>query len=265
MARVRPFSHVYLVVFENKGEGEIVGSPDAPYLNELGSQYGVSIDYQAIAHPSQPNYLALFSGSPQGVFDDDPHDLSAANLADRLDAAGKEWRLHAEGIPAEPCFTGATWTDGPDGPGVYVRKHNPAISFTSISGSSQRCANIEGLASFDPAAADFTLIVPNMCHVMHDCPVATGDAWLREFLPRILESPSWQDGGVVFITFDEGAERSRRNEVPTFVIARDVPPGMRSPVAHNHFSLLRTIEDGLGVPCLADSCDANTMGEFFRG
>ena len=80
----------------------------------------------------------------------------------------------------------------------------------------------------------------------------------------ILESSAWKDGGVLFITFDEGADKSRQNEVPTLVIAPDVAPGLRSGVAHNHYSLLRTIQIGLGVPRLAESCNANTMGEFFR-
>jgi phosphatidylinositol-3-phosphatase len=264
-APVRPFSHVYLIVFENKGEGQIIGSPDAPYFRELTSRYGLATEYQGVAHPSQPNYFALFSGSAHDIFDDDPHDLPGPNLADELEAAGRTWRINAEDLPSEPCFTGQRSSDGPDGPGVYVRNHNPAISFTSISGSPSRCANIGDLAAFDPGAADFTMIIPNQCHVMHDCPVSTGDTWLRSFLPRILESPSWQQGGVVFITFDEGADRSEHNQVPTLVIASDVPAGMQSSTAHDHYSLLRTIQDGLGVPCLASSCDANTMGEFFRG
>jgi acid phosphatase len=262
---VRPISHVFLIVFENKNEGDVLSSQDAPYLRELISRYGLATDYQAVAHPSQPNYLALLSGSTHDVFDDDPHDLTAPNLADELEAAGRTWRVNAENLPAGVCFTGTTSSDGPDGAGVYVRKHNPAISFLSISRSATRCANIQNLAAFDPAAADFTMIIPNMCNVMHDCPVAAGDAWLRAFLPRILESTPWRQGGALFITFDEGAERSRRNEVPTVVITPDVPAGMTSPVAHDHYSLLRTIQDGIGIPCLAESCDANTMGEFFGG
>jgi hypothetical protein len=259
---VRPMSHVFMLVLENKSEQDVIGAPEAPYLNELIGRFGLATDYQAIAHPSQPNYLALFSGSTHDVFDDDVHDLSAPNLADELEAAGRTWRVDAENWPGE-CFTGATSRGGLDGDGEYVRKHNPAISFASISGSADRCAKVQPLSAFDPGAADFELIVPNMCHVMHDCPVSTGDTWLQEFVPRILDSAAWRHGGVLFITFDEGADSSNRNEVPTLVIAPDVPAGFRSGVAHNHYSLLRTIELGLGVDCLAESCSANTLGEFF--
>jgi len=260
---VRPMSHVFLIVLENKSEQDVIDAPDAPYLNDLAARFGVASDYQAVAHPSQPNYLALFSGSTQDVLDDDVHELSAANLADELERAGRSWRVDAENLPAGACFTGATSRGGPDGDGVYVRKHNPAISFSSISDSPERCSNIQPLSAFDPDAADFQLIVPNMCHVMHDCPVAAGDTWLKGFVPRILDSAAWRDGGVLFITFDEGADNSSRNEIPTLVIAPDVPPGFRSGVAHNHYSLLRTIELGLGVDCLAEACSANTLGEFF--
>lgn len=261
---VPAFRHVYLLVLENKNEADVVGSPEAPYLADLIARYGLATDYQGVAHPSQPNYLALFSGSIQDVLDDGVHDVVAPNLADQLDTAGRTWRLFAENLPTGTCFTGETSTDGPDGPGLYVRKHNPAISFSSISGSANRCANIQPLGAFDPAAADFEMIIPNMCHIMHDCSVATGDEWLRGFVPKILESEAWKDDGVLFITFDEGADKSRPNEVATVVIAPDVPAGTTSGVAHNHYSLLRTIQAGLGVPCLAESCNANTMGEFFR-
>jgi phosphatidylinositol-3-phosphatase len=262
-AAVRPMSAVFLIVLENKSEGDIIGSPDAPYLNELIDRFGLATDYQAIAHPSQPNYLAMFSGSTHDVLDDEVSDVAAPNLADQLEDDGQTWRVYAENIPVGGCFTGATANGGRDGDGMYVRKHNPAISFTSISGSPERCANIQPFATFDPGGADFELIVPNMCHIMHDCPVSSGDAWLRRFVPEILDSPAWRDGGVLFITFDEGAESSSRNEVPMLVIASDVPAGFRSGIAHNHYSLLRTIELGLGLDCLAESCSANTMGEFF--
>jgi hypothetical protein len=263
---VPAFRHVWLILLENKSETDVVGQPDAAYLGELIADYGLATNYQGVAHPSQPNYIALFSGSTQGVTDNDNHDLSAPTIADQLEAAGLTWRVYAENLPAEACFAGEEANGGaenPDGAGHYVRKHNPAISFTAISGAPARCANIQPLAAFDPAAADFTMIIPNQCHIMHDCSVAEGDAWLRGFVPRILESPAWKDGGVLFITFDEGAHKSVHNQVATIVVAPGVAAGTTSDVAHSHYSLLRTIQDGFGLPCLAESCNANTLGEFF--
>lgn len=257
---------VILIVFENKSDADILGATDAPYLHDLIARGALGTDYQAIAHPSQPNYLALFSGSPQGVTDDRSHDLSGPSIADQLEAAGKTWRIFAENYPADGCFTGDTHDGGVDGPGQYVRKHNAAISFTAISTSPARCANIQPLSMFTPDAADFIWVVPNMCHVMHECPVAAGDTWLKSFLPPVLDSPAFSPGGhgVVYITFDEGADRSRNNEIVMLALGPAVRPGLRSDIAHSHYSLVRTIETGLGLPCLADACSANTLGEMFQ-
>ena len=101
---------------------------------------------------------------------------------------------------------------------------------------------------FDPAAADYSLIVPNLCNDAHDCPLSTADAWLKNLVPRILDSPAWKDGGVLFITFDEADGQDRQaNRVATLVIAPSVVPGTRSSVPHTHYSLLRTVQDGLGL------------------
>ena len=264
-APVPPFKHLWLIVLENKTYDQIVGVKAAAYLNDLFGTSGLATRYQAVAHPSQPNYLALFSGSTQGVSDDKPHELTAPTIADQLEAAGKTWRVYAENVPAG-CDRSATAHDGPDGSGTYARKHEPAISFASISGNPARCANIVPFKGFDPAAADFELIVPNLCNDMHDCSVAVGDAWLRGFLPTITGSAGYRDRGVVVITFDEGADGTNPpNRIATIVSSPLVVPGMRSTVPHTHYSLLRTIQDGFGLDCLAESCSANTLGEFFAG
>jgi hypothetical protein len=257
---VPAFAHVYLIVMENHGLSGILGNAAAPYLNSLIARYGLAADYRAVAHPSEPNYLALFSGSTQGVTDDGVHNIAAGTLADQLDAAGRTWRVFAQNVPPD-CFQGYSASGGPDGPGTYARKHEPAISFTGISDNAARCANITDFAHFDPASADYELIIPNTCNDMHDCGVAQGDRFLATFVPRILDSTAWQQGGVLFITWDEG---SGSEPVATLVIAPGVPAGLRSSVPHDHYSLLRTIEDGWGLPCLAHACSANAMAEFFR-
>jgi hypothetical protein len=263
-APVPQFSHVFTIVLENRSSATVLDSAQAPYLNELAAKYGIADAYQAVAHPSQPNYLALFSGSTQGVTDNGHYDLGAPTIADQLAKAGRSWRVYAENVPPG-CFTGMTADGGPDGAGTYARKHEPAISFTSISGSPTSCANIQPMSAFDPAGADYSLIVPNLCNDAHDCPLTTADAWLQKHVPQILDSPAWKDGGVLFITFDEADSQDRQdNRVVTIVIAPSVKPGTRSAVPHSHFSLLRTVQDGLGLDCLALSCQANTLGEFFH-
>lgn len=259
-ATLPAFSHVYVLVLENHDLAGIIDSGAAPYLRSLADRYALATAYAGVAHPSEPNYLALFSGSTQGIHDDGVHSFDARTLADQLEAAGKDWRVYAQNVPGG-CYTGATASGGPDGQGTYARKHNPAISFTGISGNPSRCANIQDFSSFDPAAAPFELIVPNLCNDMHDCSVAHGDAWAASFVPRILTSPAWQQGGVLFITFDEG---SGSQPVPTIVVSTGARAGFRSSVPHDHYSLLRTIEDAWHLPCLANACTANTLVEMFR-
>ena len=116
---------------ENRTYGQVIGEGDAPFMNALAARYGLATDYHGVARPSQPNYLALISGATQGVGDDGVHDLNAKTLLDQLDAAGRGWRVYAENVPPR-CFLGAAASNGPDGPGIYARKHEPAISFVAV-------------------------------------------------------------------------------------------------------------------------------------
>jgi hypothetical protein len=258
------FRHVYLIVMENKAYGSIVGSSDAPYLNDLIGRYGLATRYDAVAHPSEPNYIALFSGATQGVADDGVHDISARNLADQLEEHGRSWRVFAENVPLD-CYTGAVASGGADGQGTYARKHEPAISFTSIASDPVRCRNITDFSHFDPAAADLELIVPNMCHDMHDCSVSTGDDFLRSFVPRITHSDAFADS-VLFITWDEGTGGAGGGgHVATIVVSPLVPGGFTSSTPYTHYSLLGTIQDAWGLGCLRHTCQANAMREFFGG
>jgi hypothetical protein len=248
---------------ENRSYGAIVRNRNAPYLNRLIARYGLATNYRAVAHPSEPNYLALFSGSTQGVRDDGVHRLAGRNLADQLAAKGRTWRVYAQNVPAG-CFTGSVARGGPDGPGTYARKHEPAISFTDIARRPTRCADIQDFRHFSPSAADFELIVPNMCNDMHDCSTAHGDAFLRRFLPRILTSPAMA-GSLLVVTWDEGVGRlGGGGRVATVVIGPSVKRGFRSATRHSHYSLLRTIEDAWGLGCLNRTCSANDLREFFR-
>jgi acid phosphatase len=251
-------SHVFVVIFENEAADAALG-PEAPYLASLAARYGNATNYLATTHPSQPNYLEMFSGSTQGVTDDKSHDVTAPSLADQLEAAGFSWRVFAENYPGT-CFTGPTSLDGVDGKGDYRRKHNPAISFTAISGNPARCANITDFSHFDPAAADVAFIVPNQCNDMHDCPIGTGDAWAKRFLAPLIASPAMADG-ILFITFDE-AHGDTSNHVATIVVAPRLAAPVTSAKQYGHASLLRTIEELYGLPCLADACRAEPMTDL---
>jgi phosphatidylinositol-3-phosphatase len=233
-----------------------------PYLKSLIPRGTLASNYFGVARPSQPNYIAMWSGDTHGITDDNNHDISADSVADQLEAKGHSWTVWAENWPGG-CFRNATSKDGPDGKGTYARKHNPAISFTSVSGDAARCAaHIHDLASFDPAAADLQLLVPNLCNDAHDCPLSTADKWLSRIVPKILDSDTFKKDGVLFVTFDE-AESRRENHVPLIAIGPGVRVGATYDVQSTHYSLLRTFEDNWSLGCLARACNTPSLGGIF--
>jgi hypothetical protein len=261
------FNHVYLIVMENHEYGSIVGNSSAPFINSLISKYGLATNYNAIGHPSEPNYIAMFAGSTLGVTTDGRYDLGASNLADQIDAAGKSWHVYEQDYPGH-CSPASSAKGGVDLVGLagyYFRKHDPAISFTDISGHPARCSRITSLSSFSPSAANFELIVPNTYNDMHSASVATGDSFLKRFVPLITSSAAFGHSLLV-ITWDEGSTRiGGGGRVATLVVSPLLmSSGIRSSVAHNHYSLLRTIEAGLGLPCLRQTCTSNDLREFFN-
>jgi acid phosphatase len=253
--------YVVVVVMENRGYDAIVGSPNAPYLNRLIQQYGLATNFTAVGHPSQPNYLALLGGSTFGITDDGIHDLRSSNLIDQLEARGLSWRIAAENVPTG-CFRGAIAFGGPDGPGRYARKHEPAISFTDISRSPARCRKIQNLSSFKAGAANVHFVIPNTCHDMHDCSTANGDAFLENWLPGILTSPTFGQTLLV-VTWDEGSDDlGGGGHVATLVISPTVHPGARAASRMSTYSIPRTIEDLWGLGCLRYACSARSLLSF---
>ena len=245
------FDRVVVVVFENKEFDQVIGSPDAPTFRSLARRYALLTNYRAVAHPSLPNYIAMVSGSTQGVASDCTScQVSAPNLADTLERAGMTWKTYAEGLP-RAGFTGAE-------AGRYAKKHNPLVYFTDVVSSPDRLRRIVPLRSFarDLAAGrlpDFSLVVPDLCHDMHDCSVAAGDAWLRTFLRPLLGHPALRHG-VVFLVFDEGvSDEGGGGHVPALVLGPLVRPGSRTSMPLDHYGLLRTIEGAWGLPLLGRS------------
>jgi hypothetical protein len=255
------FSHVYVIVLENTEFSGIVGSSSAPYINSLIAQYGLSTNSYAVAHPSEPNYIAMTSGGTQGITDDGVYNLAVNNVFDQVDASGRTWAAYQQGYPGG-CYTGSSalpLIDGAGKAGGYVRKHNPAISYTSISSNPARCANITSLASFNPAAANFEFITPNLVNDMHDGTVADGDNFLKAFLPQITGSAAFANS-VVFITFDEGTSNiNGGGQIATIAITPNMTPGYKATGAYTHYSLLRTIEQAWGLPYLGNAASAAPM------
>jgi hypothetical protein len=260
--RVPAFTHVVVVVFENHEASSIAGNPDAPTFNALAHRYATLMNYDAVAHPSLPNYLALVSGSTHGILSDCTDCVvRARSLADTLPAAGKTWKTYAEDLPY-PGFTGGS-------SGRYAKKHDPFLYFRDVAGSRARRDRVVPFSRFGRDLArhrlpDFSLVIPNLCDDMHDCSVATGDAWLKTHVAPLLRSPELR-GGVVFVVFDEGtSDTGGGGRIETLALGPTVRRGSRFAKATNHYGLLRTIEDAWSLPRLGYSRTGTPIGGIWR-
>jgi acid phosphatase len=255
--------HVVMVWMENE-EASGITATSMPYLYGLSQIYGRAEQFYGVTHPSQPNYLALWSGSTHGVDDNGSHDIDAPSLSSQLTAKGLQWRAYQQNYPDSPgCHTGSTYSGGVDGwgePGTYARKHNPAISFTSVNQSASECAKIQPLANFDTSAA-VTFVTPNLCNDMHDCSLRTGDAFLEAFLPQVFNSPDWPST-LLIVSFDEGSTDINGGGKIFTMFARQGMTPMVSQEVHDHYSVTRSVEDLFGLSCLANACKANPVDEF---
>jgi hypothetical protein len=270
-ASVPAFSHVFVIVMENNEYGNIIGSAAAPYINSLARSYGLATNYYGASHPSLPNYLALTAGSTFGITSDcTTCYVNATNIADQVEASGRSWKAYMEDMPS-PCYAGASYAN-------YAMKHDPFMYYNDIRNNAARCAaHVVPFTQFSGDIAsgnvpNFVWITPNLCNDMHDCSVATGDGWLSRVVPMITGSAAYRNGGVLFITWDEGSSSagccgdSWGGHVATLVISPRSINGERSAVPENHYGLLRTIEDAFRLSHLnAAGWSSNVpMREYFR-
>lgn len=261
---VPAFNHIFTIVMENHSYGQIIGSGSAPYVNSLAGRYGLATNYFAVAHPSLPNYLALTGGSTFGITSDcTTCFVSAPNIAkDRVEASGRSWKAYMESMP-KPCFVGDSYP--------YLQKHDPFIYFNDIRTNAAECNKVVPYSTLatDLRSAgttpNYAWITPNMCNDMHDCSVSTGDTWLKNNVPAILNSAAFTtQNSLLTITWDED-NGSSGNHVATLVIAKSVPAGFRSGVQYTHYSLLRTVESAWGLsPLTGNDGGASPMSDFFH-
>ncbi len=253
------YRHVVWVWMENKASDAVIGSPEAPFENRLAHECGLATGYHGVAHPSLPNYLAATGGSTFGVTDDAPpadHPVAGESLFSQVEGAGLTWRAYEESMPA-PCWLTQA--------GSYAVRHNPAAYFTQLRPSCR--LNDVGLDAFaldvsSGALPSFSFVTPDVCSDTHDCPVSTGDAWLRTWLTRLLDGSNYRAGDTVLVlTWDEA--EGGGTTVPTMVIAPSVHPGTVVSQDLDHYSLLRTTEELLGLPLLRDAAAATPLGPPF--
>ncbi len=226
-------SRVVLVMMENHDYGSIVGSSDAPYINNtLIPQGTLMTNSHALSHPSQPNYLQLFSGSNQGITDDScPHTITAASIASELIASGKTFTGYAESMPSIG-YTGCSYGS------LYARKHNPWVNFPAVPAADNvPYTGVPSSAVSLPSISSFAWLTPNLCDDMHDCTTKTGDAWLAKNLPPIIASLTAHQG-LLILTWDEAEpDNDGTNHIATILVGPTVFAGYKSSQQITHYNV----------------------------
>ncbi|HET7172874.1 MAG TPA: alkaline phosphatase family protein [Nocardioidaceae bacterium] len=257
---VPAFDHVLVVVEENEAANAIYGNSSAPYINSLADNGAKFTDSFAITHPSEPNYLALFSGSTQGVTDDScPHSFGANNLGNQLLASGSSFVGYAEGLPSAGslvCNDDAT---------NYARRHAPWTNFSDLPASQVGLPFSKFPTSYANLPA-VSWVIPNLCDDMHgdtNCSgsVSTADTWLKQNLGAYA---TWakSNNSLLIVTFDEGVDATN-NQIATIMYGARVQPGSYS-AKITHYSVLRMIEDANSLPYLGAAQNANPVPDIWN-
>jgi phospholipase C len=267
------YSHVIWIMMENHSYGDIIGSSQAPYINSVAGECGLATNYHNLSHPSLPNYIGATSGlAGRDLKPFDP-DCSPSKKCSTAVASifgqGETWKAYEESMPSN-C--------APANSGEYAVRHNPPPYYSALSGCSADDVPYTQLATdlAGNALPAFSFITPNLIDDMHDGTIADGDTWLSQNLPAILNSTAYTSGTTaVFITWDEGTggkngEACATNttdascQVATIVISPSTPAGSVSPALFNHYSLLGTTEQLLGLPALGQASSSPTMTAAFN-
>jgi phosphatidylinositol-3-phosphatase len=247
-------AHIVIVVEENKPDDAVIGSKSAPYLNALASAGANMAQSFAETHPSEPNYLALFSGSTFGLTSDAcPVDAGAApNLASELLAAGYTFGGFSEDLPA----VGATVCSA----GKYARKHVPWADFTNVPPETSVPFSAFNNRTDYASLPTVSFVIPNLDDDMHDGTVAQADAWLQGNLSHYA---NWAqaNNSLLIITFDED-DGGPKNQIPTIIYGAHVRPGTYTqPISH--YTVLSTIEEMYGLPKTGLAANAPAIAEIW--
>ncbi len=272
-----PIDHVWLVVLENHDWSHITAS-DAPYISETLLPQGAHAEryYNPPGlHPSEPNYVWMEAGAADSL--PGTHDFGSSrepgpdnstsetnHLVTLMENTGLSWKAYVEDIDGYSCPL--------QNSGKFAARHVPFLFFQDVTDNndplSPNCIHhirpyaelSEDLAGTPPA---YNFIVPDLCHDMHDCSIETGDAWLAEELPKIMNSSAYQKGGAIFITWDE-SEKKGDNPIGMIVLSPFAKKGYANSIYYDHSSLLKTLAEIFGVSTdIGAAADATDLGDFF--
>jgi hypothetical protein len=271
------YDHVVVVIEENTDYGQVIGSSDAPFINQLAAGGVNFTEVYGMTHPSQPNYIHLFSGENQGILDNNPplgYPFSTPNLGAALLAAGRTFKGYSEDLPAigDRDTTGTDVVIGGTSYSLYRRKHNPWANWQAAAGTDPIPANqlpFDVNLRFSDFPADFNqlpdvaIVVPNQQNDMHDGTIRMGDDWLREKLGGYAE---WAltHNSLLIITFDED-NLTGPNKIPTVFYGAGLMPGTVNDTRWTLHNILRTMEDMYGTTHAGRAAKLRPITGIFPG
>ena len=266
------YTHVIWVWMENHSYGDIIGSSQAPFINSLAGECGLATNYHNISHPSLPNYVAGTSGLPLASLKPFTKDCNpsrhCSTSVPSIFGQGETWKAYEESMPSNCAQANS---------GEYAVRHNPPPYYSTLSGCATNDVPYSQLSTdlANNTLPAFSFITPNLIDDMHDGTIPQGDTWLANNLPTIFNSPEYQSGNTaVFITWDEGEGGSSNDcatntadigcHVATIVASPTTGAGTTSSTLFNHYSLLGTAEQLLGLPALGEAASSQTMTSAFN-
>ena len=253
--------HIVMVIEENHSYSQIIDSPDAPYINSLAAHGAVFTQFFGGTYPSQPNYLALFSGSTQGITDNScPHTFTTPNLGHALLAAGLTFAGYSEDLPSVGSLICSVE--------LYARTHNPWVNWQySVTNGLPATANLP-MTSFPTDCTKLptvSVIVPNRVNDMHNGKdpdrIQTGDRWLQEHLDAYVQWAQ-QHNSLLIVTWDEDNKKAN-NRIATLFVVPMVQVG-RYDQRITHDNVLRAIEDLYGLSHAGASADAAPITQIWK-
>ena len=266
---------VFVYVLENTSYDQVVGNKQAPYLNSLIKRFTLATNYTATGHASTDNYIAMTSGQRPNpatmgdcMFYATPLCIqNVPNIGDQMEAAHLSWKGYMDSM-ARPCMH-TKENSQEKSQNAYAPRHNPFMYYRDIVDNQERCdAHVVPMTQFwkdqaSGAVPDYSFITPDTCHDGHDsgkpCKEGGGiheaDRFSARTIPKILGDPSWKDGGLLILTFDEGGVAGDDalavatdnvdfgGHVYTLLAYPNSVPGRTLTQPFDHYALLKTVED----------------------
>ncbi len=242
--------HVMLIVEENRDRNEVIGAADMPYFNSLASKYVDTTSWEGVGPSSLSDYLALISGSTQGVTEN-PLEVTfpgVPTLGSQLSEAGIAWKAYIEGLPEVASEVGES--------GEYVKRHNPFPYFPGTNGP-----NVVPASEFASDLAEGKLppvvwYIPNVINDGENGKNPEVDSSLKSIIPPVQASAWYKEGGIIIITWDES--NTAPDVIPTVVVSGE--GSGTSVTAHgNHYGTLAAMEDLYGLPLLGNAAHATPL------